>query len=85
LCTFVHRVSQKQIYDILKELDGAAFESEIKCAVKQKYPNFSLYKYVGNTLRKMESWHYVECDRKKNRKDPFYRLTGEEFIFNLRT
>jgi len=52
-------MSQEEIYKILKELGGEASTSEISRRAKEKFPNLTLYQYVGDRLRKLEKKGYV--------------------------
>lgn len=52
-------MSQKLVYELLKELGGTAHFKEIKALAKKKYPESSLYTYVANRLRKLEKWGYI--------------------------
>jgi len=47
-------LSQKEVYDILKELGGEATTKQIKMKAREKFPGLSLYTYVTNRLHKLE-------------------------------
>jgi hypothetical protein len=47
-------MSQTDVYEILKELGGEARYKDIKDRAKMKYPNRTLYTYIGDRLRKLE-------------------------------
>ncbi|MEM2507679.1 MAG: hypothetical protein QXF61_11620 [Nitrososphaeria archaeon] len=53
-------MSQKEVYEILKELGGEATTKQISQKAKEKFPNLSLYLYVSNRLRKLEKNGYVK-------------------------
>lgn len=59
LMEVVKLMSQKLVYEILKELGGIATMKEIKIRAKEKFPEASLYAYVGLRLRALEKWGYV--------------------------
>ena len=52
-------MSQKDIYEILKELGGEASVIEVRKRAKEKYPKRTLHMYVTNRLRKLQKWGYV--------------------------
>ena len=57
-------MSQKEVWDILKELGGTATTKQISMRAKEKFPELSLHAYVGNRLRKLEKNGYVTRIRK---------------------
>jgi Fe2+ or Zn2+ uptake regulation protein len=52
-------LSQKEVYDILKELGGEATTKQIKIRAKEKFPELSLHAYVTDRLRRLERNGYV--------------------------
>jgi Fe2+ or Zn2+ uptake regulation protein len=52
-------MSQEEVYKILKELGGIATQKQIKQRAQEKFPNATLYTYVGNRLRKLRKNGYV--------------------------
>uniref|UniRef100_A0A7V3KNY3 Uncharacterized protein n=1 Tax=candidate division WOR-3 bacterium TaxID=2052148 RepID=A0A7V3KNY3_UNCW3 len=52
-------MSQKEVYEIIKELGGEATYSEIKRRAKEKFPNLTLWQYVTDRLKKLEKKGYV--------------------------
>jgi DNA-binding HxlR family transcriptional regulator len=53
-------MSQRDVYEILKEIGGKATTNEIRNLAKNKYPNRTLYQYVSDRLKKLQKWGYVE-------------------------
>ena len=53
-------MSQKIIYDLLKELGGNAFTSDISKLAKQKYPDATLHTYVYHRLRDLKKWGLIK-------------------------
>ena len=53
-------MSQKDVFDIIKELGGSATSPEIRSRAKIKYPTSTLFQYVADRLRKLKNWGYVE-------------------------
>lgn len=53
-------MSQKMIYDLLKELGGRAFPKEIAELAKKKYPDATLYSYVHDRLLRLRKWGFVK-------------------------
>ncbi|MCP8306681.1 MAG: hypothetical protein H3Z49_06240 [archaeon] len=53
-------MSQKLVYELLKELGGKAFPKQIKELAKKKYPKHSLYLYIYDRLHRLEKWGYVQ-------------------------
>lgn len=52
-------MTQKDVYDILKELGGSATTKQISQRAKDKFPRYALWSYVGFVLRKLERNGYV--------------------------
>jgi uncharacterized membrane protein len=52
-------MSQKEVYEIIKELGGEATYREIKRRAKEKFPNLTLWQYVTDRLKKLEKKGYV--------------------------
>jgi len=57
-CYFV--LSQKKIYEIIKELGGTATPTEIKKLVRIKYPDASLHDYVYYMLQNLKRWDIIK-------------------------
>jgi len=74
-------LSQQVVYKILEDLGGRANASDIAKIAKEKYPNYSLYQYVGFTLKKLKKWGYVGKDRNGywiiKKKYPFAKPTSK--------
>jgi len=66
-------MSQTDVYNILKELGGKASSSDIKKIAKEKFPNRTLYMYVGNRLRKLERKKVIEI----------ITMPGPEFFWKI--
>lgn len=60
-------MSQEDVYRILKELGGMATSAEIKARAKEKFPDRTLFLYVGNRLRKLETKKVVKAVRREGR------------------
>jgi len=58
-------LSQRDVYEILKELGGKASTGEISKRAKEKYPTRSLHQYVSDRLNKLA------------KKDVVKRMEGE--------
>lgn len=56
-------MSQKVVYELLKELGGRATLQQIKALAFEKYPEYSLHEYVGNRLLKLKTWGYVRRNK----------------------
>lgn len=56
-------MSQKAIYELLKELGGRATGHEISKLAKERFPEYALYTYVSNRLKKLEKNGYVRKDK----------------------
>ena len=52
-------MSQKLVYELLKDLGGTASSKQIREFAKMKYPELSLYTYVTNRLNRLRKWGYV--------------------------
>jgi hypothetical protein len=59
-------MSQEKTYNLLKELGGTATQKEIATLAKKKYPEDTLYQYIGGPLHKLEKWGCLQ--RTKNAK-----------------
>lgn len=61
-------MSQEEVYKILKELGGEASTKQIRQRAKEKFPNASLYTYVGDRLNKLRKKGFVTrtFDKKGN-------------------
>jgi len=55
-------MSQKTVYELLKELGGKATSSQIRKLAQERYPDLTLYLYVTNRLRKLQRNGYVKYD-----------------------
>jgi Fe2+ or Zn2+ uptake regulation protein len=53
-------MSQEKVYEILKELGGKARTTEIRDRAKAKFPEATLYKYVGQQLNQLEKYGCVK-------------------------
>jgi hypothetical protein len=53
-------MSQKLVFDLLKELGGRARCKDISELAKKKYPDLSLYLYVSVRLHALSKWGYVK-------------------------
>jgi Fe2+ or Zn2+ uptake regulation protein len=53
-------LSQKEVYEILKELGGRATTREIKLRAQTKFPGLTLHAYVTNRLNKLKKNGYVK-------------------------
>jgi hypothetical protein len=53
-------MSQQAVLQLLHELGGTAISSEIIRLAREKYPNLSLWQYVGNRLRKLRKWAMMQ-------------------------
>ncbi len=48
-------MSQEDVYKILKELGGKATSKQISELARKKFPDRTLYQYVGNRLQKLRT------------------------------
>lgn len=48
-------MSQEDVYKILKELGGKATSKQISELARKKFPDQTLYQYVGNRLQKLRT------------------------------
>ena len=53
-------LSQKTVFELLRELGGKARTSEISRLALQKYPEASLHQYISVRLHQLQSWGYVK-------------------------
>ena len=53
-------MSQHEVYLILKELGGEATPRQIRERAKEKFPEYSLWQYVGDRLTKLERNGYIK-------------------------
>lgn len=53
-------MSQYEVYKIIKELGGSATTKQISQIAKEKFPQYTLSKYVGNRLKKLEVKGYIK-------------------------
>lgn len=56
-------MSQKAVYELLKELGGRATSREISRLAKERYPIYTLHLYVTNRLHKLERNGIVKQDK----------------------
>lgn len=59
-------MSQIIVKELLLELGGEAFTSEVKDLAKKRYPTATLHKYVDVRLKSMEKWGEVESELREN-------------------
>lgn len=69
-------MSQKDVFELLKELGRTAPSKEITKLAKQKYPKRTLHLYVGNRLRKLQKRGYVELISED---DKIWRIKRDNF------
>jgi hypothetical protein len=55
-------MSQQIVLQLLQELGGVASSHEIRRLAREKYPNLTLWQYVGNRLLKLRKWGYIGYD-----------------------
>jgi len=53
-------MSQRTVYELLKELGGRATSRQISELALKKYPDYSLHSYVSERLRKLRNWGHVK-------------------------
>jgi hypothetical protein len=53
-------VSQRTVFELLKELGGRARTGEISKLAFEKYPDLTLNQYVSDRLHKLANWGYVK-------------------------
>lgn len=70
-------MSQKIVFELLKELGGVATRKQISELAKKKYPDLTLHQYVSDRLLKLKNWGYVEFIR-----DEPYKTKGVFKIVN---
>ena len=58
-------MSQEDILSLLKELKGEATTKEIRDRARKKYPERTLYLYVLNRLKKLESNKFIKKEGEK--------------------
>jgi len=61
-------MSQKIVYECLKELGGKATSREIKEYIMSKYPTISLPSYVHMQLKQLKKWGYIKSIIRKDGK-----------------
>lgn len=59
-------MSQKLIWEILRELGGIATTQQVRELAKKKYPELTLWEYAGNRLRKLQKNGYVSREYKNH-------------------
>jgi len=57
-------MSQKLVFQLLKELGGTAFNYEVADLARKKYPDRYLWHYVSQQLHALQRWGYIERDDK---------------------
>ena len=68
-------MSQDETYKILQELGGFASITQIRDRALEKYPNYLLFTYVTNRLKKLEKKGYVRrVIRKESKGRPFWKI-----------
>jgi hypothetical protein len=55
-------MSQQLVLQLLQELGGVATSNEIIRLAREKYPDLSLWQYIGDRLRKLKRWGFVGYD-----------------------
>lgn len=53
-------MSQRKVYEILKELGGEATTGEVRERAKEKYPKNTLHMYASDRLHKLSKWGIVK-------------------------
>lgn len=56
-------MSQDDVFDIIKELDGKATTAQIRKHTREKYPTRSLFSYITNRLKKLQGHKKITFDR----------------------
>lgn len=56
-------MSQKVVYQLLKELGGTATRKQISELAFKKYPNLTLHQYVSDRLLKLRKWGIIDFIR----------------------
>ena len=75
-------MSQQAVLQLLQELCGIATISEVSRLAQQKYPTLSLSQYVGNRLRKLKKWGFVDYEVYTNK---YFRLERKRKVHNIKT
>jgi hypothetical protein len=57
-------MSQQTVLELLQELGGTATSSEIIILAREKYPDLSLWQYIGDRLRKLKRWDDIDYNTK---------------------
>jgi Fe2+ or Zn2+ uptake regulation protein len=60
-------MSQQIVLELLQQLRSTATSSEIIRLAREKYPDLSLWQYVGDRLRKLKKWGLVDYDSTTNK------------------
>jgi hypothetical protein len=68
-------MSQQAVLELLTELGGTASSSEIIRLAREKYPELSLWQYIGDRLRKLKRWRLVDYDTNSKK---YFIIFGEE-------
>ena len=71
-------MSQSDVLELLYELGGSATTKEIRDLAKRKYPERTLYIYVGNRLKKLEKWETIKREIKDGKL--FWKAKPKESI-----
>ena len=58
----MRKMSQKLVFELLRDLGGRATTSEVSKLARQRYPEATLYQYVGQQLHKLMKWGTIEYD-----------------------
>jgi hypothetical protein len=68
-------MSQQAVLQLLYDLGGSATSSEIIRLAREKYPDLSLWQYIGDRLRKLKRWGLVDYDAKTSK---YFIIVEEE-------
>jgi hypothetical protein len=55
-------MSQKIVFQLLKDLGGRATWKQVSELAKERYPDASLHTYVGQQLKRLQRWGEVDYD-----------------------
>lgn len=55
-------MSQKIVLQLLKDLGGRATWKQVSRLAKERFPEATLWSYVGQQLRKLQAWGVVDYD-----------------------
>jgi hypothetical protein len=71
-------MSQQTVLELLAELGGTASSSEIIRLAREKYPDLSLWQYIGDRLRKLKRWGLIDYDTNSKKYFIITALEAEE-------